>query len=548
MRIVGRAANLPSVLALDQNRFQQTLICVVLRMEIIFVQLDFAVRLLGMAFVSSTWFSYSDGSRYCGNTTAYCTSGCQKAFGDCSTSAPDGGDETCGPAFGNVQCPTGKCCSAAGFCGTTEDYCQDPSCQYQYGICDSNTTPTGPTTLDDPRPLLGKVSYDDDVYDCVENNVIALTYDDGPYLYTSQLLDTLKSFGFHATFFITGNNLGKGPIDTTAPYPSIIQRMINEGHQVASHTWSHYSLSNITSDMRKQQMVKNERAFANIIGKYPTYMRPPYSQCDAASGCQADMKALGYHRIYFDLDTQDYLNPLPTQIQAPKNIVKAALGVTGITDYLSIQHDIVQQSVTNLTSYYYDLIKARGWKGVTAGECLQDPQANWYRTPGGTITTTATTPTPISVPPSTAASTKRTIITTIATSSTSTYKSTSKSSSTTTVRSTSESTFSTTTSKPTLGTSSTTRKTSTSIAVPQAELTCTVKAGMFCGTIPAFGDKKGCQKSAASCYQQAADCPSQAGKQYKAACKTYMNDCMKLTAYCFECGFICSSTGFSRGS
>ncbi|KAL8694087.1 MAG: hypothetical protein Q9218_001202 [Villophora microphyllina] len=236
-------------------------------------------------------------------------------------------------------------------------------------------TPAGPTTLNDPRPLLGSVTYDNDINDCVENNVVALTYDDGPYMYTGQLLDILKSYGFKATFFMTGNNMHKGPIDETEPYPTLIRRMVAEGHQVASHTWSHYSLSNIPSDARKQQMVKNERAIANIIGRYPTYMRPPYSQCDQASGCQADMKALGYHRVYFDLDTQDYLNP--NTIQNSKDVVKQILGTAGASDYLSIQHDIVQQSVANLTYYYFDLIKAKGWKGVTAGECLNDAPANW---------------------------------------------------------------------------------------------------------------------------------------------------------------------------
>lgn len=200
----------------------------------------------------------------------------------------------------------------------------------------------------------------------MEQNVVALTFDDGPWNFTNELLDTLASFGFHATFFITGNNLGKGPIDSTPPYPTIIQRMIADGHQVASHTWSHYSLEKLSSAMRYDQMGKNERALANIIGKYPTYMRPPYSQCDAPSGCQADMLALGYHRIYFDLDSQDYLNPLPTQIQGAKDVVAAALGRTAnppVTDYLSIQHDVIEQSVTNLTSYYLGLIKAKGWKG-----------------------------------------------------------------------------------------------------------------------------------------------------------------------------------------
>jgi hypothetical protein len=44
-------------------------------------------------------------------------------------------------------------------------------------------------------------------------------------------------------------------------------------------------------------------ALSNIVGKFPTYMRPPYSSCSAASGCEQDMADLGYHISYFDLDT-----------------------------------------------------------------------------------------------------------------------------------------------------------------------------------------------------------------------------------------------------
>jgi peptidoglycan/xylan/chitin deacetylase (PgdA/CDA1 family) len=126
-----------------------------------------------------------------------------------------------------------------------------------YGRCDSDATPAGPSTQNVPRPLKGPITYTGDIYDCAENNVVALSYDDGPYNYTSQLLDLLKRYNFHATFFITGNNNGKGGIDLTEPYPNLIKRMIAEGHQVASHTWSHYSLSNITHDLRISQIVKN---------------------------------------------------------------------------------------------------------------------------------------------------------------------------------------------------------------------------------------------------------------------------------------------------
>lgn len=316
---------------------------------------------------------------YCGNSTDYCDAGCQSAYGICNGDASDGSSGgTCGPNFGNTQCANNQCCSQAGYCGTTSDYCSDPgSCLPGFGRCDSDTTPLGPTTLNAPRPLKGSVTYADDIYDCQGDSIIALSYDDGPYQYTAQLLDILKQYGFHATFFITGNNNGKGAIDTTAPYPDLIKRMVAEGHQVASHTWSHYSLTDSSSDLRKSQMVKNEMALNNIIGMWPTYMRPPYSQCSQESGCWADMQALGYHRVYFDLDTQDYLNPLPSQIQNSKNIVQQALAAPGVQDYLSIQHDIVQQSVGNLSSYYFDLIQKKGWKGVTVGECLGDDKANW---------------------------------------------------------------------------------------------------------------------------------------------------------------------------
>jgi peptidoglycan/xylan/chitin deacetylase (PgdA/CDA1 family) len=135
-----------------------------------------------------------------------------------------------------------------------------------YGRCDSDATPIEPSTQNVSRPLKSPITYTDDIYDCVENDIVVLSYDDGPYNYTAQLLDTLKQYGFHATFFITGNNNGKGKTDTTAPYPDLIKRMIAEGHQVASHTWSHYSLSNITHDLRISQMVKNEIAFNNITG------------------------------------------------------------------------------------------------------------------------------------------------------------------------------------------------------------------------------------------------------------------------------------------
>lgn len=95
-----------------------------------------------------------------------------------------------------------------------------------------------------PRPLIGSVPYGVQIMNCAVPGAVALTYDDGPAQFTSELLDLLLANGIHATFFILGNRNGSGPIDQD--YPDLIKRMYREGHQLASHTWDHQSLESST--------------------------------------------------------------------------------------------------------------------------------------------------------------------------------------------------------------------------------------------------------------------------------------------------------------
>lgn len=240
-----------------------------------------------------------------------------------------------------------------------------PGCLTGFGTCDSDTTPAGATTSNIPRPALGSVPYGVDIIDCSGTvGEVALTFDDGPSIYTNELLDLLASYNVKATFFVTGNNNGKGPIDTTAAWTAVIQRMITDGHQVASHTWSHANLSSLSTTDQQVEMVKNEMALRNIMGKIPTYMRPPYSECN--NDCHTTMSKLGYHVVYFDLDTQDYINYTPDTYSLSQAIVHQALSSVDPTsnNWLSIEHDIVEQSVKNLTGYYLDQMVTYGWKGM----------------------------------------------------------------------------------------------------------------------------------------------------------------------------------------
>jgi peptidoglycan/xylan/chitin deacetylase (PgdA/CDA1 family) len=181
-------------------------------------------------------------------------------------------------------------------------YCSGPACQLSYGdSCDGNIAPNGTNTKDIPRPHIGNVSYEGKgIYTCTNKNHVALTFDDGPYIYTSDLLDILDEYNAKATFFITGNNMGKGEIDNeTTGYPQIIQRMHRDGHQIASHTWTHQNLSAATPEHRANQMYYNEMAIRNVLGFIPTYMRPPYSQAD--NDTQKMLYDMGYHITYYNI-------------------------------------------------------------------------------------------------------------------------------------------------------------------------------------------------------------------------------------------------------
>lgn len=61
---------------------------------------------------------------------------------------------------------------------------------------------------------------------------IALTFDDGPNGHTPQILDLLKQYGAKATFFVCGAAI-------TGDNYTIIRRMIDEGHLIGNHTYSH---------------------------------------------------------------------------------------------------------------------------------------------------------------------------------------------------------------------------------------------------------------------------------------------------------------------
>lgn len=239
-----------------------------------------------------------------------------------------------------------------------------------------------------PRPHVGTVPYGGRpasiISACTVPGTIAVTYDDGPSLYTEDLLDLLRTRHPDArvTFFVVGNNGARGDInDPTYAWSQIIQQMRDDGHQIASHTWTHENSWGLDEAEMMEQMVWTEVALNDVLGgMFPTYMRPPYDECSPA--CEAVMDRLGYHVVYQNVNNEDWRWNHPDKIQTAKdNWDQFLLGADPKTDgFITLEHDIFFQTVYNLTDHLFTTLREKGWRAVTVGECLGDPKENWYRT------------------------------------------------------------------------------------------------------------------------------------------------------------------------
>jgi peptidoglycan/xylan/chitin deacetylase (PgdA/CDA1 family) len=199
-----------------------------------------------------------------------------------------------------------------------------------------------------------------------------LTFDDGPYRFTGQILDTLRSNNIRATFFVNGANWDNILSENSR---ALVQRMVRENHQVGSHTWSHADLTTLDRDGIVNQMDLLESALQQILGYFPTYMRPPYfSYNDLVLQTMAE---LGYHVINADIDTLDWANQSEQGIQTSVQRFRDGLNAGGS---ISLAHDVHQWTAQILTQAMIDEVKRRGLRAVTVGECLGDPKELWYRT------------------------------------------------------------------------------------------------------------------------------------------------------------------------
>lgn len=101
--------------------------------------------------------------------------------------------------------------------------------------------------------------------------VVALTFDDGPSTNnTEDVLKILRENGIRATFFMIGKNI--------AEHPELAKRVLQEGHQIANHSYSHQRMLLQSVDFCKEEIEKTDYAIRNLGYNDEIVFRPPYGK------------------------------------------------------------------------------------------------------------------------------------------------------------------------------------------------------------------------------------------------------------------------------
>ncbi len=156
---------------------------------------------------------------------------------------------------------------------------------------DENNRPVGAINMQN------KYGSYDAYFIAEKSNNIYLTFDEGyENGYTPKILDTLKEKNCKAVFFITMEYAKKNP--------SLVQRMIDEGHVIGNHSVKHLSMPTLSIDECVKE-IKDLHLYVRENFGYEMYLfRPPMGEFSEKA--LAIAKELGYKTFLWSFAYRDW--------------------------------------------------------------------------------------------------------------------------------------------------------------------------------------------------------------------------------------------------
>ena len=192
-----------------------------------------------------------------------------------------------------------------------------------------------------------------------DHKVIALTFDDGPNPeFTPQILDVLKKHQAKATFFVIGSRIEK--------YPELAQREVQEGHELANHSYHHPGMSRISSVKLREEILQAQEVIFSTTGQRPKAFRPPGGVYN--DNIVNTAKEAGYMVVMWcwDQDTRDWKRPGVRKI-----VDRVVSNAHNGSIVLFHDHGGDRSQTVKALEEIVPELKKRGFEFVTVSELLQ---------------------------------------------------------------------------------------------------------------------------------------------------------------------------------
>jgi peptidoglycan/xylan/chitin deacetylase (PgdA/CDA1 family) len=136
---------------------------------------------------------------------------------------------------------------------------------------------------------------------------VLLSFDDGPAPVTSlkRILEILQANAITAEFYVIGSEVQK--------YPDGAKMIVERGHKIENHSWSHPNLVKASNDRVEAELEKTQKIIKDTTGATATKVRPPSGaggwpgKYDPELASVANNLSLTIQN--WDIDTEDWKKP-----------------------------------------------------------------------------------------------------------------------------------------------------------------------------------------------------------------------------------------------
>lgn len=115
---------------------------------------------------------------------------------------------------------------------------------------------------------------------------------------TQRILDILKEYDIHVTFFMTGGWVEQ--------YPDDVKKIKEAGHDLGNHSENHKNMSQLSDDECRQELLKVHEKVKALTGVEMKLFRPPYGDYD--DEVIKNVAVCGYYAIQWNVDSLDWKN------------------------------------------------------------------------------------------------------------------------------------------------------------------------------------------------------------------------------------------------